>query len=774
MKREQFTQLLKERFLLLDGGYGTEFIKQGYGQLPGVVLNLQAPEVVESLQRAYVEAGTDILLTNTFSANRPKLHSLGLEEHFENINATSVQIARRAAGPDTWVFGNIASLGEFPKPIGTLDFDDAVTAFYEQGKILADEGVDGFMIETMTDLKELKAAVYAIRSISTELPIIVHMTFDSSFRTVTGTSPAIFATSLEDMDVDVIGMNCTLEPREMIPIYKELAKYTTKYLSVEPNAGAPYYDGTYLQYKMTPEQFAMYVEDYVDLGVNIFGGCCGTTPKHIKVLKRLLSKQKPFLKKSTFVQALASRTIYHPIEPFTIIGERINPASRKEFQEEIIQKKWSSLLKEASLQEKEGATVLDVNLGIEKVLTFEHFQEMVIALDRHSSLPISFDIQSSEFLEVALREYPGRPLINSAWLDPKIMEERMELLKKYGGMLVLLGMGKEVPENPENRMQYILDGIQMLEEQGISRQRILADPLVLSIGAKKDPKVALEVIRMLTESGIRTTMGLSNLSYGLPNRSLLNGAYLAQAVEKGLTTAIMNSGDPLVMNCLQGALTLEGKTVEGDELKKRENPVVDALLSGDGIELKKLVDDKLEDTHPQEVAEKLLGIAMEEIGSLYTAGEIYLPHLLLASEVVQPIFEFVNSLTTKSQTFRGKVVLATVEGDVHDIGRKIVGTVLQTGGFQVIDIGKDCPAEKVVEAVKREQPEIVGLSAMMTTTVGGVEKVAELLKQENQEVYLIAGGASMNADLGNKFGCAGYAQNASQALELCKRFVEKD
>lgn len=773
MKREQFVQLLKEQFLLLDGGYGTEFIKRGYGQLPGVALNLQAPEAVESLQRAYVEAGTDILLTNTFSANRPKLHLLGLEEHFEKINATAVQIARRAAGPDTWVFGNIASLGEFPKPIGTLDFEEAVAAFYEQGKILADEGVDGFTIETMTDIKELKAAVYAVRSISKELPVIVHMTFDSTFRTVTGTSPAIFAAILEDMDVDVIGMNCTLEPRDMIPVYKELVKYTTKYLSVEPNAGDPYFDGTYLQYKMTPEHFAMYMEDYVDFGVNIFGGCCGTTPEHIKVMKRLLSKRKPLQKIDNFVQALTSRTIYRPIEPFAIIGERINPASRKEFQEEINQKKWHSLLKEASLQEKEGATVLDVNLGIEKVLTPEHFREMTIALDRHSSLPLSFDIQSSELLEVALREYPGRPLINSAWLNPKIMEERIELLKKYGGMLVLLGMGKEVPENPEKRMKYILDGIQMLEEHGISRQRVLADPLVLSIGAKKDPKVALDAIRMLTEAGIKTTMGLSNLSYGLPNRSQLNGAYVAQAVEKGLSTAIMNPGDQLVMNCLQGALTLEGKTVEEDELEKIDNPVVDALLIGDGIELKRLVDERLKDTTPREVAEKFLGVAMEEIGSLYTAGEVYLPHLLLASEVVQPIFEYVNSLTTEGRTYRGKVVLATVEGDVHDIGRKIVGTVLQTGGFEVIDIGKDCPAEKVIEAVKQEQPEIVGLSAMMTTTVGGVEKVAELLKQENLHVHLIVGGASMNADLGDKFGCAGYAQNASQALELCKRFVEQ-
>ncbi|AZR72689.1 homocysteine methyltransferase [Anoxybacter fermentans] len=771
MKRNEFLQLLKERILLLDGGYGTEFFKRGYGEIPGELLNLRAPEVVETLQREYVEAGADIILTNTFSANRPKLISLGFEEYFEEINARAVEIARRAGKDKTLVFGDLSSTGNFPRPLGSMNFEEAVQAFYEQARILYEAGVDGFIIETMSDIKELKAAVYGIRSVTRKLPIIANMTFDSSLRAVTGTSVAIFATTFEDLDVDVIGINCTLGPEEMINVFKELANYTTKPLLVEPNAGEPIYDGKKLSYKMLPEHFAIYVEDFVDLGTNIIGGCCGTSPEHIKVMGKLLSKRKPIQRKVHFTQALTSRTVYRTLEPFAVIGERINPASRKKFQEEIVEKNFQTLLKEAAFQEKKGATLLDVNLGIEKLLTEEHFKDAVIKLDRQSSIPISFDIQTSNYLEVALREYPGRPLINSARVTEKSLESRIELLKKYGGMLILLAMGKEIPKTPEERFKKILEGISILEENGISKERVLADPLVLSLGAKKDPYVTLETVRLLTEAGIKTTMGLSNLSFGLPNRSYINGAFLAQAIEKGLTSAIMNPGDSFVMGSLQGSLALKGKKITEEEKVLTEDPMVEALLSGNFDQLRSLVEKELEQSSPLEVSQNILRKAMEEIGVLYTEGKIYLPQLLLASETAQPIFDFLNSFISEEKTYKGKVVLATVEGDIHDIGKKIVGTVLKSGGFEVIDAGKDVPAEEILKIVKKERPDILGLSAMMTTTVGRVEEVAALLKQENVKVKLIAGGASMNSSLAKKFGCDGYAQNASDALILCKDLI---
>ncbi len=771
MRREDFLKLLEEKVILLDGGYGTEFFKRGYGHLPGEVLNLQAPEVVADLHREYVRAGARIILTNTFSANLPKLSSLGYADYFREINLRAVAIARKAAGDQALVFGDVSSLGVFPQPIGELDFEDSVRAYAEQAEILSDSGVDGFIIETMTDLKELKAAILGIRSVSEELPLIAQMTFDQSLRTVTGTSVAIFGTTLEDLDVDVIGINCSLGPAELIPVLKELTNYTTKPLSVEPNAGQPEYDGIDLVYNLQPEHFAIYMEDFIDLGVNILGGCCGTSPKHIRALSSLLRRErKPIIRERSFTQALASRTIYQTLDPFAIIGERINPASRKHFQQEIIAQDYQTIVWEMIGQQREGTGIVDLNLGVEKLLTREHFKEVILELDRRSTLPISFDIQTFDYLETALREFPGRPLINSAQVTERSLERATYLLKKYGGMLILLAMGKKIPETGEERFDKVMEGISILEANGISRERIFADPLVLSLGAKKDPRGTLRTIELLSEAGVRTTMGLSNLSFGLPERSKINGAYLAQAVEKGVKSAIMNSGDSFVMGSLTGALSIRGESLVEKESYLTDDPLVDSLLAGDVRELQQLIEEELTYRTPLEISEIILGKAMEIIGNLYNDGEIYLPHLLLASQTAQPIFEHLQTLTTEERNYQGKVVMATVEGDIHDIGKSIVATVLKSGGFQVIDAGKDLPAEQILQIVQEEEPDILGLSAMMTTTVGRVEEMMRLLNEVKSRVRLIAGGASMNYILAEKFGCE-YAQNASTALELCKRLM---
>lgn len=773
MKRNEFLQLLSERILLMDGAYGTEFFKRGYQGVPGVALNFCAPEAVEQLQGDYVQAGADILLANTFSANRLKLRELGLEEQFERINTEAVRIARRAGGERVLVFGDISSTGHFPRPIGEVDFCDILEVYTEQARILSEIGVDGYLVETFSDIKELKAAVLGIRSVTRDLPIIASMTFDGSMRCVTGTSVAIFATMFEDLDVDVLGVNCTLGPEMMVPVVRELARYTRKPLFVKPNAGEPVYDGKNLRYTMGPEHFSIYMEDHIDVGANIIGGCCGTTPEHIQLMSKMARRRKPVSREYSSPQALTSRTIYRAIEPFAIIGERVNPASSKHFQEEIVAHNYQRLLQEVTSQENEGATLIDLNLGIEKMLSASHFTEVVLELDRYSSPPIAFDIQTDEFLEIALREYPGRPLINSARVTEQSLQNRLELMQKYGGMLILLAMGVEIPETAEERVQKILEGIAFMEANGISRARILADPLVMPLGANKNPQVVLDTVKMLSAAGIRTTLGLSNLSYGLSERSELNGVYLAQAVGLGLTSAILNPADEFVRHSLLGALRLRGD--ERSECKEAvsENPLTVALLAGDTIVVQKLVEEALEKLSAVEVSQTVLGKSMEEIGILYGEGQIYLPQLLLASETSQPAFDYLNNLTGADRTYRGKVLLATVEGDIHDIGKKIIGTVLRSGGFEVIDPGKDISAEKIVEVARLEAPDILGLSAMMTTTVGKVEEVAALLKEANLPIKLIAGGASMNRTLASKFGCDGYAPNASEVMDLCKRMMEE-
>jgi len=771
MNRKDFHNVLKNKILFLDGGYGTEFIKRGHGNIISEMLNIKNPQVVEQLQKEYVLSGSDILLTNTFSANRYKLRELGYEEFFEQINVNAVKISRKASNSNTLVFGDISSTGEFIKPMGNLDFEDAVSIFQEQAKILYENGVDGFIVETMSDIKELKAAVIGIRNISQEIPLIVHMTFDKDLRCVTGTSVKIFATVFDDLDVDVIGINCTLGPDEMREVFQELSKYTNKFLSVEPNAGKPDYVDGITKYSMTPETFGIFVEDYINMGANIIGGCCGSTPEHIKYMKKLSENYRPVVKNKKIDQSLSSRTIYVDLNPFLSIGERINPASRKYFQTEIENYDYSTFLKEAKDQEKEMSKIIDVNFGIEKILNEEHFKRGILELDKISSIPISFDIQNSKYLETALKEYPGRPLINSSKVTMKSMDRKIELLKKYGGMLILLAMGKEIAETPEERYKTILEGIKYLEENGISRDRVYADPLIMSLGAKADPKVALNTIEMLSNQNIKTVAGLSNLSFGLPERSLINGAYLSQAVGFGLKAAIMNTGDTFVMGSLKGSLIINDVDYI-EEKKSYDNIFIESMLEGNSEKLINLIEETLKEKSPLEISQNILGKALEEIGIMYSKGELYLPHLLLAAETSKPAFDYLNGMLTEKKTYKGKVILATVEGDIHDIGKKIIGTVLKSGGYDVVDIGKDVKSDMIIEKVIEENPDILGLSAMMTTTIEKVEEVSKLLKEKEIKKILIAGGASMNKKIAEKFGCDGYAQNASQVVELCDKLIK--
>ncbi len=412
-----------------------------------------------------------------------------------------------------------------------------------------------------------------------------------------------------------------------------------------------------------------------------------------------------------------------------------------------------------------------MNLGIEKNLDETTFSEVVCELDKRSSIPISFDIQTSKYLECALKEYPGRPLINSAKVTPKSLENKIALLKKYGGMLILLAMGKEIPETVEERVETAIEGIRVLEENGISKNRILVDPLVLSMASGKDPTVTAKVIEALTERGFMTSIGLSNLSYGLPNRSGINGAFLAQAIQKGLSGAILNPGDEVIRKILPGALSLAGVEENSYRTPEIADPILAAMLSGNREALQALVDELLREHPPLVVSQHYLGKSMEDLGQLYAKNEIYLPQLLLASDTVCGIFDFVNRKLDRDLIYKGKVLLATVEGDVHDIGKNIVGTVLKSGGFEIIDLGKDVPAEKIIAKAKESEPDIIGLSAMMTTTIGEIETVIRELRENGIRKPVIAGGASLNKELAERFGCSGYAKDALEGLELCKSLI---
>lgn len=783
ISRKVFCDALSKKTMLLDGAYGTSFFEMGLGGVPGEILNLEHPDAVERLQREYVEAGADMLLSNTFGANRPKLEENGLADKMREIHMSAIDIARRAsAGRDVWVLGDMSSTGRLPRPSGDGSFDECRAAYREQAKLLLECGADAVIVETMTDIKEMKAALVAVREISGEVPLIAQMAFDGSGRTLTGASLEVFAALAEDLDVDVVGMNCLVEPAAMVENLRRLARRTSAFISVEPNAGDPIFDGNKTVYPTGPAEFATFGEEFVELGASIVGGCCGTTPAHIRALSSALDGVMPASSRSRPAddrRVITSRTSFYSFGGpggFCKIGERINPAGgQTALRDSLRARDWSMAADIAAAQTREGADVLDVNFGVERFFDEDAIADAFIALDRAVSTPLSIDVQTISFLERAMAEYPGRPLINSSMCDEASLEAKLPLLKKYGGMMILLAMDGDIPPTADLRLAAVDRALEFAKKKfGLAPDRFIVDPLVMSIGAGGDPRATLATIRGATERGLLTTMGLSNLSHGMPNRGGINAAFLSRAVEAGASSAIMNTGDVALCETLYGAITLEtGMVGAPDVCGDEPDPLVDALLSGQ----KKIVDEIASERlasgmSPMEVSQSVLGGAMERVGDLYEKKKIFLPHILFAAETAFPVFDRLNAMmASDGVSSRGKVLIATVEGDIHDIGKNIVATVLRAGGFDVVDIGKNVPTSEIVRRATDERPDIVALSAMMTTTVGRVQEVAAALESARIKSAVISGGASMTSELAKMFGVS-YSDTSSDALDLCKKLAK--
>ena len=777
ISRSAFRAMMNENTILLDGGYGTSFFEMGLGNIPAELLNLEHPDRVEELHRSYVDAGAEMLLTNTFGGNRIKLSENSLEGRIRDIHHAAVSIARRAAASrPVLVFGDISSTGRFPAPSGEGSFDECRAVYAEQASLLLEAGCDGLIVETMTDIKELKATLVGIREISADVPLIAQMAFDASGATLTGASLEVFAAVMADLDVDVIGMNCQIGPAEMLANIKRLASVTGALLSASPNAGDPYFDGRKTVYRTDAAEFAMYVEEFVESGASIIGGCCGTNSDHIRAASALLRNVVPAGLRRREVkssQNIASRTsVFDLSSAFCVIGERINPTGRKALRESMRAGDWGVMTDEAAAQVREGADVLDVNFGVEKFFTCEGVADALISLDQAVSVPFSLDIQTHELMESALREYPGRPLINSSACDEESLSKKLPLLKKYGGIMILLAMKNDISPDPLERFSVVENALKYAESMGLGSDRFIVDPLVMPQGAGYGHRTTLEVIKLCSDKGLRTVVGLSNLSHGMPNRSGINAAFLSQAIECGLSGAIMNSGDSAVMETLFGALLLKTGKLEDRTSEMELPPLVSALLTGNRKAVDSIVDEKLTaGMMPLEISQDVLGGAMESIGALYEEKRIFLPHILFAAETSFPVFDRLNGMMTGEGASRGRVMIATVEGDIHDIGKNIVGTVLRAGGFGVTDIGKNVTAAEIVRRAEELKPDIIGLSAMMTTTVGRIQEVSQTLKSAGINTPVISGGASMNPELADLFGVR-YSKDSSGALALCKELAQ--
>ena len=774
MNRWELRRILEERILLLDGAYGTEFIKTGLkGGNPPEILNVEKPEMVLDLQKRYVMAGADILITNTFGAIPMKLAKHGLEGLFEDIVRNAIRIARKASRGKTLVFGNLGPSGELPEPMGNGNFDIFYENFRKVVEIMLEEGVDGFILETFSDILELKAAVYAVRDLSEDVFVIAHLTFDERGRTLTGTDPKNFALTFEDLDVDALGMNCTLGPEEMLPVFQELSKYTSKYLSVEPNAGMPQIVDGKTIYPVGPEEFAAYVDSFWESGVNILGGCCGTTPKHISLLKRILGRRAPVERTPKKVFAVTSPSNLVDFEDFVVVGERINPAGRKKLWKAMLNEDMTVVEKEAKEQVENGARILDVNFGVERSIS-SNFAKIVVEKLPYTSAPLSLDVQSVDLIEELMKVYPGRPLLNSSRAVHDEIEERVRILKKYGGILVILAMEEHVPRDFDDRKKAIEKALRILEDLCFDTNRIIIDPVVLPLGAGGKAVDVLKTIEYVKNLGFKTILGLSNISFGLPDRSSYNAAFLVMAIERGLDSAIMNPLDDALMKIMEASLVILGKKEPPKKNVKTDNEILDIILSGKTERLLEIVKNMVDNgATPMDVVEKHLRPAMEEVGRLYDKGKIFLPQLIVASQTAVPSFEFLESKMV-GQSGDKAFVIATVRGDIHDIGKNIVASVVKSSGYKVIDLGKDVPNEKIVEAVERYKPVALGLSAMMTTTVLRIREIVEELKRRNLRVPVIVGGASLNENLSKELGADFYARSATDVVRFLKEIERRE
>ena len=774
MNRWELRRILEERVLLLDGAYGTEFMKAGLeGGIPPEILNVEKPKMVLDLQKKYVMAGADILITNTFGAVPAKLAKHGLEGSFEDIVRNAVRIAKNASHGKALVFGDLGPSGDLPEPMGNGNFDIFYENFRKVAEIMLEEGVDGFILETFSDILELKAAVYAVRDLSEDVFVIAHLTFDERGRTLTGTDPKNFALTFEDLDVDALGMNCTLGPEEMLPIFQELSKYTSKFLSVEPNAGMPQIVSGKTIYPVGPEEFATHVDSFWESGVNILGGCCGTTPKHISLLRRTLGRRAPVERAPKKVFAVTSPSNLVDFEDFIVVGERINPAGRKKLWKAMLNEDMPIVEKEAKEQVESGARILDVNFGVERSISL-NFAKKVVERLPYTSVPLSLDVQSVDLIEELMRVYPGRPLLNSSRAVPGEIEERVRILKKYGGILVILAMEEHVPEDFDDRKRAVEKALKILEDLNFDTNRIIIDPVVLSLGAGGKVDDTLKTIEYVKNLGFKTILGLSNISFGFPNRSSYNTAFLVMAIERGLDSAIMNPLDDALMKTMEASLVILGRKELPKKKVKTEDEILDIILSGKTEKLLEIVKNMVNNgTTPMDVVEKHLRPVMEEIGRLYDKGKIFLPQLIMASQTAIPSFEFLESKMV-GQGGDKVFVIATVKGDVHDIGKNIVASVVKSSGYRVVDLGKDVPNEKIIEAVEKYEPVALGLSAMMTTTVLRIGEIVEELKKRNLRVPVIVGGASLNKNLSKELGADFYARNATDVVKYLKEIERRE
>lgn len=800
MTRSEFKSLAIQRILRLDGATGTELAKRGMpaGVCPEAWI-LDNPGAIIDVQRCYAAAGSDIVYAPTFGGNPLKLAEFGLEERTKEINRELAKLSRRAL-PDKYIFGDIAPTGQLVEPYGELAFEETVEIYKRQVRaLLASECIDGFAIETMMDLQEARAALIAVRELS-DLPAIVTLTFEPGGRTLTGVHPVSALVTLQALGADAFGCNCSTGPEAMAEIIASLKPYAKIPLAAKPNAGMPHLVDGETKFDLTAEPFARAALSLVGAGANLIGGCCGTSPEHIRQLSEAIGHSRPRPVAPEKRGLVASPGRFRRIaadEPFALVGERINPTGKKALQAELRSGSLELVKQFAREQTEQGAALLDVNFGLSGIDEADVMRRAVGQIVLTVDTPLCIDSTNPKAVEAGLRIYPGRALFNSVSLEEERIRAILPIAAKYGAMLVLLPLTDEgIPATVDERMHVLAQIAEHARKFGYSSADFIADALIMTISANPEAaELSLDFIEACKRrAGLNTICGLSNVSFGLPNRPAVNQAFLGMAIGRGLTSAIANPAAPGLMDTITAGDALTGrdfqlerflgrfantapatspKTAGAEDTRSAQERMYEAVLRGRQEESLKILDELIASgAQPGAVVDDILIPAITEVGNRFERKEYFLPQLMQSASAMQKAMEKLEPLL---QAGGGRsdgpvFILATVKGDIHDIGKNIVALLLKNHNFRVIDLGKDVPAETIIDTAIREKAQLIGLSALMTTTMPQMKVVIDLARERGLDIPILVGGAAVDENFAESIGAV-YGSDAMAAVRNASKLL---
>lgn len=780
-----FKEKFGKEILFFDGAMGTMLQKNGLktGELPEN-MNLTHPDVLLKIHREYLDSGCNVITTNTFGANSLKFNNV------DEIISSAVSLAKKSTEDydrDTFVALDIGPIGRLLEPCGDLPFNDAYELFKEQ--VIAGEkaGADLVLIETMGDLYEIKAAVLAAKE-NTDLPVLVSMIFDEKGILLTGADIKTAVVTLEGLGVDGIGMNCGLGPDQMLELLKEMQKYSSTPIFIQPNAGLPVSVNGKTTYNVTAEEFARKQLLILHNGACALGGCCGTTPDHIRAMIDLCKNEKiaEIDKKSyTAVSSYSKAVIFN--EKPVIIGERINPTGKKFLKEALRNNDMDYIYREGVAQADAGADILDVNVGLPEIDEPTMMVNAVKGLQSILNTPLQIDTSDTVAMKNALRIYNGKPMINSVNGKEDSMNSVFPLVKKYGGVVVCLTLDeKGIPETADGRMTIAEKIVNRALEYGISKNDLVFDPLCMTVSTNKEnAKITLECVRRLkNDLGVHTVLGVSNVSFGLPNRELLNSTFFTLAMQNGLSAGIINPKSEMMMNAYYSYNALMGYdenfesyissvTEIKNETKNADVDLETAVIKGLKEQAKQETEKELQTKTPLEIIDGILIPALDKVGKDFENNKVFLPGLLMSAETAGVSFEIIKEHLSKNgseSAKKGRVIIATVKGDIHDIGKNIVKVLLENYGYDVIDLGKDVTPQSIVDKVKEHNVKLVGLSALMTTTVPAMEETIKLLKEQTTGVAVMVGGAVLTEEYAEMIGADYYGKDAMSSVRIAEKF----